>query len=385
MRRVFLLGLCASALAASAFRGDPQAVDRRLNRVRGTRTEPSRRARALAARMQIVDLHADTLLWGRDIVKRHEFGHVDLPRLIEGGVAIQTFAAATKMPARARNGLHVGPDRVLDLIEAQGWPRATSTSMRERSFFLSRRLETAAVASNGRLALIRNREDLARLLAARGRGESIVGALMSIEGAQALESGAGDLEAIYSAGFRMIGLAHFFDNAFAGSAHGAHRHGLTAEGRRLVRAMEEKGVIVDLAHASPRTIADVVTMARRPVVASHTGVRGTCDTPRNLSDEDLRGIARTGGVIGIGFFRQAVCGRDVDAIVRAMSHAVRVVGVDHVALGSDFDGAVTTPFDAAGVAALADGLLAHGFSADEIGKIMGGNALRVLRAALPEK
>jgi microsomal dipeptidase-like Zn-dependent dipeptidase len=310
---------------------------------------------------------------------------VDLPRLIEGGVAIQTFAAATKMPARTRKGLYAGPDRLLDLIHSQGWPRATRASVRERALFMARRLKADAAAAKGTLAMIRSLGDLDRLLAARARGERVVGAVLSIEGAHALEAGVEDLDALHRAGFRMIGLAHFFDNAYAGSAHGARRHGLTAAGRLLVRDMEKRGVIVDLAHASPRTIVDVVKMARRPVVASHTGVRGTCDTRRNLSDEELRGIARTGGVVGIGFFRQAVCGRDVGAIVRATRHAARVAGIDHVALGSDFDGAVTTPFDAAGIAILVDGLLDQGFTEGEIAKILGKNAVRVLRATLPKE
>jgi microsomal dipeptidase-like Zn-dependent dipeptidase len=176
---------------------------------------------------------------------------------------------------------------------------------------------------------------------------------------------------------------HFFDTAFAGSAHGVGKGGLNAAGRALVTGLEQRSMLLDLAHASEKTIDDALAVARRPVVVSHTGVKGTCDNARNLSDAHLRGVARTGGVIGIGFWETAVCGRDAAAIARAIRHTATVAGIDHVALGSDFDGAVATPFDAAGLAALTEALLAEGFDDDGVARIMGGNAVRVLQSALP--
>ena len=155
-------------------------------------------------------------------------------------------------------------------------------------------------------------------------------------------------------------------------------------GRELVRRMEARGVLVDLAHASERTFADVLAMATRPVVVSHTGVRGTCDNPRNLSDEQLRGVAATGGLVGVGFWETATCGRDARAVARAARHAARVAGVRHVALGSDFDGAVATPFDSTGLAQLTDALLAEGFTDEEVALVMGGNVARLLAESLPE-
>jgi microsomal dipeptidase-like Zn-dependent dipeptidase len=147
--------------------------------------------------------------------------------------------------------------------------------------------------------------------------------------------------------------------------------------------MEARGVLVDLAHASPRAIDDVLGLVRRPVVVSHTGVRATCDNTRNLSDAQLRAIAATGGVVGIGFWDTATCGTDAGAIARAVLHAVRVAGEDHVALGSDFDGAVTTPFDATGVPLVTEALLEAGLDERTVAKVMGGNAVRLLRATLP--
>jgi microsomal dipeptidase-like Zn-dependent dipeptidase len=181
----------------------------------------------------------------------------------------------------------------------------------------------------------------------------------------------------------MVAPVHFFDTVFGGSAHGVGKGGLTPAGRALVAGLEQRSMLLDLAHASEQTIDDALAVARRPVVVSHTGVKGTCDNARNLSDAHLRGVARTGGVIGIGFWDTAVCGRDAKSIARAIRHAVAIAGVDHVALGSDFDGAVATPFDATGMASLTDALLAEGFGDADVARIMGGNAVRVLQSALP--
>ncbi len=144
-------------------------------------------------------------------------------------------------------------------------------------------------------------------------------------------------------------------------------------------------MIVDLAHASHATIRDVLAMARRPVVYSHGGVKATCDTNRNLTDAEIKGIAATGGVIGIGFWDAAVCAPTPQATARAMRHVRDLVGIEHVALGSDFDGAVTTGFDASGMAAVTQALMDQGFSDEEIRLAMGGNVVRLLEAGLPPR
>ena len=120
-----------------------------------------------------------------------------------------------------------------------------------------------------------------------------------------------------------------------------------------------------------------------PTVVSHTGVKGTCDNPRNLSDDHVRAIAAGGGVIGIGFFRMAVCGTGPDDIVAAMLHVINLVGVDHVALGSDFDGGVTTAFDVSQLAFVTQAMVDAKLSDEEIVKILGGNTVRVMRQVLP--
>ena len=142
-------------------------------------------------------------------------------------------------------------------------------------------------------------------------------------------------------------------------------------------------MLVDLAHASPRTIRDTLAIATRPVGVSHTGVTGTCDNVRNLDDDALRGLARTGGLVGIGYWETAVCGTDGRAVARAIRHATAVAGIDHVGLGSDFDGAVAQPFDTAGLAEITDALLAEGFTEGQVEQVMGGNEFRLLSEALP--
>jgi microsomal dipeptidase-like Zn-dependent dipeptidase len=180
----------------------------------------------------------------------------------------------------------------------------------------------------------------------------------------------------------MASLTHFFDNQLAGSMHGEAKGGLTPFGRQIVRAMEARGMIVDLAHCSHQCVAEVLAMARRPVVSSHGGVQATCKVNRNLTDDEIRGVARTGGVIGIGYWDAAVCDLSPRSIARAIRYVRDLVGVQFVALGSDFDGSTTTRFDVSQLVQVTEALLDQGFTPDEIRAVMGGNALRVLRAGL---
>ena len=168
-----------------------------------------------------------------------------------------------------------------------------------------------------------------------------------------------------------------------GSAHGTHRGGLTTFGRQVVSRMEELGIAIDLAHASPALIDDVLATTSTPLIVSHTGVKATCDNQRNLDDERLVAIAESGGVIGIGLWPTAVCGEAPADWARAVRAAVDRAGVEHVGLGSDWDGAVDAIVDAAGTVHLTNALLDVGFDHREVRMIMGGNAVRVLRQTLP--
>jgi microsomal dipeptidase-like Zn-dependent dipeptidase len=381
------LGIGATlALAAGLALFGACAVDGALNRVTGRSAPVSEAARAVHAGLVVVDLHADPLIWNRDLLARGRRGHVDLPRLQEGGVALQVFGVATKTPwgLNFERNESDALDMMTSLVVLQRRPRRTWGSLYERALDQAAHLQAAADASGGKLRLIRSRSDLDRFLAERAGDPSLVAALLGSEGLHVLEGRAENVDGLFAAGFRMMGLAHFFDNEVAGSAHGAEKGGLTPLGVQVLARMEQLGIALDLAHASPAAVDDALARATKPVVVSHTGVQATCPGPRNLTDDQLRRVAATGGVVGIGFFAGAVCGDDVAAIVRAVRHASAVAGPQAVAFGSDWDGAVATPFDAAGLPLLSQALLEAGVAPAELRGIAGENALRVLRATLPD-
>lgn len=363
----------------------PAAAEWFVNgRLAGPPYHASERARALHASLLVADMHADTLLWDRDLLERGVRGHVDVPRLAEGRVALQFFTAVTKVPFGSNyESTPETFDKVTPLVVAGRWPRAAWGSLKERALHQARKLEAAGARSGGRLVVIRTAGDLARFLERAGGEPRPIAALLGVEGAHALDADAANVDALFDAGFRMMAPVHFFDNEWGGSAHGLKKTGLTPKGREMLRRMEARGMLVDLAHASAQTFEDVLAASTRPVVVSHTGVRGTCDNSRNLSDEQLKGVAAVGGVIGIGYWEAATCGTDARAVARAIRHAVAVAGLEHVALGSDFDGAVATPFDATGLVQITDALLAEGFDEEGVRAVMGGNVLRLLASTLP--
>ncbi|HYD37088.1 MAG TPA: dipeptidase [Allosphingosinicella sp.] len=383
MMRKIVYGLLALLILAAGgfFLFGPGIVEGGMNRVVATPLpQVTPRARALHARLAIADMHADTLLWQRNLLDPAKRGQVDLPRLEAGNVALQIFSSVTKTPKGQNydsNG--ADSDNITLLAIGQLQPPRTWTSLLERSLWHARKLERAERASEGRLRIVRGGIDVRRLLADRAAGRRVTGALLSIEGLQNLEGRLDNLDRLHAAGFRMAGLAHFFDNEVAGSMHGLGKGGLTPLGRQVVRTMEAKGMIVDIAHSSHAAVAEILAMARRPVVSSHGGVQATCRVNRNLSDEEIRGVARTGGLVGIGYWDAAVCDLRPAAVAAAIAHVRDLVGIDHVALGSDFDGAVTTGFDTAGLAHLTQALIDRGFSDEEIAKVMGGNLLRLLQ------
>lgn len=375
-----VIGLAAVAVFALA----PGIVERQRNPVADTELPPvSDEALALHRELTVVDMHSDTLLWNRDLLDRSDRGQMDLPRLREGNVALQVFSSVTKSPRGQNNdGNTDETDNITPLAIAQLQPPRTWNSLFERSMYHAEKLQRAVDESDGGLRFIRSRSDIEALMDARGAGEDVVGAMFSVEGLHNLEGDPANLRLLYDAGMRMAGFTHFFDNEVAGSMHGVDRGGLTDLGRDVLGQMEELGIIADLAHSSPETIDEVVAAATRPVVSSHGGVRGTCDNNRNLTDEQIRGIAGTGGVVGIGYWEDAVCGLTPAAVVDAIDHVVQVGGIDSVALGSDFDGSVETGWDTSQVALVTQELMNRGYPEDDIAKIMGGNTLRVMMEVL---
>jgi membrane dipeptidase len=371
--------------AVLVFSFGPSFVAKRFNPVINPTVQPlSESSQALHQSLTIVDLHADSLLWGRDLSKLTNEGHVDIPRLIQANVALQTFTVVSKVPTPLLlEGNRDGSDNITKLAILQRWPISTWFSLKERSLYQAKQLQRLEHQTSGKFKVIRTTHDLNNYLDRRQHDRQITAGLLGLEGAQALEGKLDNVNQLYEAGFRLIGLAHFFDNEVSGSAHGIAKGGLTPFGRVVLKRMTDLNMIVDLAHASSQTIDDVLQLTQRPVLVSHTGVRGTCDNARNLSDLHLKKIAQTGGVIGIGFWKTAVCGEDVSAIVRAIRYAVDRVGVEHVALGSDFDGAVRAPFDVKNIGQITQSLQKEGFTTSEIGKIMGLNVVHLLQQMLP--
>lgn len=387
MRRLVQLFLVCMCIAAAFLFAVPQLVDQAQNKVLSKPPYPaSERARNLHKELAIADLHADSLLWGRNLLERGTYGQVDIPRLADGNVALQVFSLPTKSP----RGLNIvsnddQSDTIFWLAVLERWPPRTWNSLTERALYQARRLHQFARGSDGGFVVIESAADLSNYLDRRRGNNRLTAGLLSIEGAHALDGNLENLQVLYRAGYRMMSPSHFFDNDIGGSSAGLNKTGLTAKGREWVRQMEARQMIIDLAHASVRTIEDVLAIATRPVVVSHTGVKGTCNNNRNLSDDQIRAVAAKGGLIGIGYWDTATCGTDAQAIVKAMRYVSDRVGVEHVALGSDFDGAVTVPFDTSGLVEITNAMLEAGYSEQEIRMIMGENTLKFLAANLPGK
>jgi microsomal dipeptidase-like Zn-dependent dipeptidase len=384
--RIGLFGGLVVALTIG-FSIGPGIVERGQTTVVGTEATASAQATALHRQLTIIDMHGDTLLWKRDVLEPAHRGHIDLPRLQQGGVALQVFSSVSQVP-RGINYLNNPPtDSLPGLALLQAQPISTWFSPLGRTLYHSQKLADAVAHSRGQLQWVRSRPDLEALLIARNSGSAPppIGVLFSVEGLHNLEGSFANLDRLYQAGVRMAGLVHFFDNELAGSMHGEHKDGLTPFGRQVVADMERRGMIIDIAHASHATVREVLAIATRPIVSSHGGVQATCQENRNLTDEEIRGVARLHGVIGVGVWDAAVCGTEPKDTARAMRHIRDLVGIETVGLGTDFDGAIAAGYDVSRLELLTQALLDEGFSDSEIALALGGNSLRLLREVLPDR
>lgn len=326
----------------------------------------SDRARALHAKYPAIDFHADSLMWSRwtgyDLHARHDpplpfaalCGHVDVPRMHEGGVGAQFFGLVS-LPIGQRSGLAQVIHEQID------------------------ELDRMIAARPDRLELARTAADVERATAAKK-----VAGLLGIEGAHALEGDLANLDAFARRGVRYLGLAHFSRNDVCSPAYGRGADasmGLTPFGREVVARCEELGVLVDLAHVNKKGFLEACAMATRPPIVSHTGVAGAFAHWRNVDDEQLRAVADRGGVVGVIFCPKYLGGDGLAPVVKHLQHIVDVVGEDAPALGSDWDGFIVPTkdlCDAARLPLLTDALLEAGFSERAVGKILHANAMRVL-------
>jgi membrane dipeptidase len=357
------------------------------------------------ARAIVVDTHDDTtqrLLFekGFDIGQRHETGNIDIPRMREGGLDALFFSIWVPSDV-------TGPPAV------------------KRALQLIDRVHEAVRTHPNDLVLATTAADIRRAAAERK-----IAALMGMEGGHMIDDDLGALRDYARLGVRYLTLSHFKNNNWADSSTDKPAHnGLTDFGKDVVRELNRLGVMVDISHVSDKTFADALDVTRVPVIASHSSCRAIANHPRNMTDDMMRALAKNGGVIMINYevsflseenrlasekaggvvaaldLMSKKCGGDEacstletaritreamdkgtlpavswEKIVEHIDHAVKVAGVDHVGLGSDFDGA-TMPIgmeDASKLPKLTTALMEKGYSAADVEKVLGGNILRVM-------
>jgi len=330
--------------------------------------EASEETREFQRRCLVVDLHTDSLMYARilglNLSKRHRAPrgisnwklHTDVPKLKEGGV-----------------------DAVFFGIVTHPWPRkAYSRALRSIDY--------------ARYVFEKNKEELllatmpADIQTARGAGK--VAALLGVEGMHMLGGSLDRIEKFYGLGVRYITMAHFTSNRFAvSSADSTKEHAeLGALGFEAVEVMNELGMMIDVSHTHTDLIAEVCRLSSQPVIVSHGAASALRPTFRNLTDEDIKNIAGTGGVIGLTYCAEWLAPRrskpHLSVVVDHADHIKGLVGIDHIALGSDWDGLITTPDgmrDATDLPALTQLFFDRGYDADEVEKILGINFMRVFR------
>lgn len=382
----FVLALLV--LIFAAFSIGPGLLEKDFNKVAALPKQAiSDDALALHKTLFVTDWHADSTLWDRNLAEHASYGHVDIPRLQLGNVALQMFTTVTKSPS----GLNYeqndteASDNITKIAMLQRWPIASWSSLTQRALYQAEKLHRLAQEHGDQFMLVRSQQELARFLSRRQNNPNFVGGMIGTEGSHALDGELSNIDVLYNKGFRMMSLQHFFDNKLGGSLHGQGKGGLTEFGTQAVKKMLEKNIIVDLSHSSENVVRDVLAISPGPFVISHTGFQGHCKTPRNISDQLMREIAQNGGLIAVGYWDAAVCDITPESIAKAIKYGVELLGEDHVALGSDYDGATTVAFDTSQMVLLTEALLQQGLNPQQIGKVMGGNSLSFLQSNLPEQ
>ena len=327
----------------------------------------------LHKRATVVDAHIDTLLdimipparadkfpTPRSLGVRSDRGHVDLPRLFEGGIDLQIFAAYIQPQYKIERALH----RALQLIDRF---HQELRAHEEKLMLFTRVSDVHDAEKNGKIA-----------------------AMLSIEGGEAVEADLGILRMLHRLGLRAMTLTWNERNQIAdGAGEGRTRGGLTNFGVELVNEMNHIGVVVDVSHLSDNGFSDVIETTNKPIIASHSNCRSLCNHRRNLTDEMIKRLAENGGVMGMNFASDFVDEKKenatIDRVLDHIDHVVKIGGIETVGLGSDFDGIERPPKgleDVTKMPYLTVGLVKRGYKEDEIRKILGENFLRVFKEVI---
>jgi len=313
----------------------------------------------------VFDAHCDSLGFATlppkqrcDLSQWGQTPHLDLPRMRAGGINCQVFAC---YPGQTR-------------LKAD--PTGAALERVEAFYDLQARVPD-------QITLIQTAADLARLTP-----DGPIGAILGLEGSEALDGSIARLRTFHRLGVRNLGLAWDGRNAACDGVGVGSTSGLTDFGRDLVAACNELGVMLDVSHLNPAGVEDVLALSKQPIIASHSNARALYDHRRSLSDEQIRAISDAGGVIGATFASlfltpdptEATLGDFLDQV----DYLVQVAGVDHVGLGSDFDGTDLPPelSGADNYPKITEGLLARGHAENAVEKIMGANFRRVFSSVL---
>ena len=383
--KVFLGLIVVSALLF--FGAGPKMVEERINRVSDHKPfEISEDAKDLHATLFIGDWHADSTLWDRNLSNENDYGHVDIPRLQRGNVSLQMFTTVSKSPSKLNYEENSGEsnDSITALAIIQRWPLKTWNNLTERVIYQARKLHQIANNNEENFMLILSKSDLDHFLNRKKDNPNLVGGLIGTEGSHALEGEIKNIDRLFNQGFRMMSLHHFFDNRLGGSLHGLSGEGLSSFGIQALNEMMRLGIMIDVSHSSEQVVEDVLNVVNQPLLVSHTGFYGHCESSRNINDSLMKKIASNGGMIAIGYWHGAVCGNSPKAVAQAIKYGVDLVGSKHLSLGSDFDGAVMPSFDTSELSVLTHELLLIGLSEEDIRLVMGLNMLNFLKDNLPD-
>ncbi len=318
-------------------------------------------AKQIHQKATVFDGHCDTILeiinHKRSLGNRASTGHLDIPRLKEGGVNIQVFAVFIEDIYKPDRSLK----RTLQLIDC--FYKEIKKNQDDISLVINYN-QIKEVNRAGKIA-----------------------AILSIEGGEALEGDLGVLRVLYRLGVRLLTLTWNQRNQIAdGIGESRTGSGLTEFGLKVIDEMNRLGMLIDVSHLSETGFWDVIKRSKTPIVASHSNCYTLCLHPRNLKDEQIKAIADKGGVIGIAFvpnfLTQEKRKTTVEDVVKHIDYLVEKVGVDCVGLGSDFDGTGGLPLGLEGVDKIPNitmALLKRGYKDEDIKKILGGNFLRVFK------